>query len=89
MGILKEVYDVIKDTCSGTIRKTQLRKLIENMILAIETDTVTDFFPLKFKKLERLILSINLNEMKYKDYFQKYLRIKRYYKTHLGNTPLK
>jgi hypothetical protein len=88
MGILREIYDIIKDSYRGSIRKKQLRKLIDNMILAIETDTVTDYFPFKFKKLERLVLSINFNEKKDKENFQKYLQIKRYYKKYLGNIHL-
>lgn len=82
MGIFREIYDIFKEFFSGTIRKKKFRKLIDNMIIAIETDTVTDYFFYKYKKLERVALSINLNEKNEKNYLDKYLQVKRYYKTH-------
>jgi len=82
MGIFREIYDIFKEFFSGTIRKKKFRKLIDNMIIAIETETVTEYFFYKYKKLEHIALSINLNEKSKKNYLDKYLRVKRYYKTH-------
>ncbi|MFO7794665.1 MAG: hypothetical protein ACQERB_00985 [Promethearchaeati archaeon] len=88
MSIFRELYDIFKEFFNGMIRKKKLRKLIDNMMIAIETDTVTNYFPYKFKKLEGLALSINLMDRNEKEYLNKYLEIKRYYKTHFKDIKL-
>jgi len=89
MSIFKEIYEIFKEFFSGTIRKKKIRKLIDNMMIAIETDTVTNYFPHKFRKLEVLALSINLMDQNEKLYLDKYLEIKRYYKIHFKDLELK
>lgn len=80
MGYIKETADVVKDSLKGISNKKKFKKLIDNMIFAIETNTVSEFFRYKFKILEELAPLINLN--KNKDYSEKYKKVKLYYKKH-------
>ncbi|MHA2391015.1 MAG: hypothetical protein ACXAEX_03525 [Promethearchaeota archaeon] len=80
MGYIKETADVVKDSLKGFTNKKKLKKLIDNMIFAIETNTVSEYFFYKYKILEELASFITLKKDKDKDYLSKYERVKRYYK---------
>ena len=58
MGCVKETYDIIKDSLKGVSNRRKFKKLIDNMIFAIETKTVSEYFIYKFKILEKLASSI-------------------------------
>ncbi|MFW9879709.1 MAG: hypothetical protein ACFFG0_42080 [Candidatus Thorarchaeota archaeon] len=62
--------------------KRDLKKLIDNMIFSIETNTVSTYFLYKFKILEELAPIIKLKKEKDKAYLEKYKRVKQYYITH-------
>jgi hypothetical protein len=78
MGYIKEAADVVKDSLKGVSNKKKFKKLIDNMIFAIETNTVSEYFNQKFRILEELAPLINLN--KDTDYSEKYKKVKIYYK---------
>jgi len=78
MGYIKDTAEVVKDSLKGFSNKKKFKKLIDNMIFAIETNTVREYFLYKFKTLEELAPLINLN--KNKDYVDKYKKVKLYYK---------
>ena len=80
MGYIKETADVVKDSLKGVSNKKIFKKLIDNMIFAMETNTVSEFFFYKFKILEELAPLISLN--KNKDYLEKYRKVRLYYKEH-------
>ena len=82
MGYIKETADVVKDSLKGVSNKKKFRKLIDNMIFAIETNTVSKYFLYKFKILEELAPLIDLKQKKDQEYLEKYKKVKRYYKTH-------
>jgi len=82
MGYIKETADVVKDSLKGVSNKKKFRKLIDNMIFAIETKTVSEYFLHKFKILEELAPLIDLKPKKDKEYILKYKKVKRYYKSH-------
>jgi hypothetical protein len=83
MGCVKETYDFIKDSLKGVSNRRKFKKLIDNMIFAIETKTVSEYFIYKFKILEKLASSINIT--KEKDYLEKYRKIKLYYNNNFKN----
>ena len=83
MGYIKETADVVKDSLKGVSNKKKFKKLIDNMIFAIETNTVSEYFNYKFKILEELAPLINLN--KDIDYLEKYKKVKIYYKKQYKN----
>ena len=83
MGCVKETYDIIKDSLKGVSNRRKFKKLIDNMIFAIETKTVSEYFIYKFKILEKLASSINIT--KEKDYLEKYRKIKLYYNNNFKN----
>ena len=70
MGYIRDTADVVKDSLKGVSNKKKFKKLIDNMIFAIETNTVSEYFLYKFKILEELAPLINLN--KNNDYVDKY-----------------
>jgi len=78
MGYIKETADIVKDSLKGVSNKKKFKKLIDNMIFAIETNTVSEYFNKKFKILEELAPLIDLNRNK--DYLEKYKKVKLYYK---------
>ena len=82
MGYIKETADVIKDSLKGLSTKKKFKKLVDNMIFAIETNTVSEYFLQKFKLLEEIAPLIDLSHEKDKEYLEKYKIVKRYYKTH-------
>ncbi|MFX1374845.1 MAG: hypothetical protein ACFFA0_03430 [Promethearchaeota archaeon] len=82
MGYIKETADVVKDSLKGVSNKKKFRKLIDNMIFAIETNTVSKYFLYKFKILEELAPLIDLKGKKDQEYLEKYKKVKKYYKTH-------
>ena len=83
MGYIKETADIVKDSLKGVSNKKKFKKIIDNMIFAIETNTVSEYFGYKFKILEDLAPLINLN--KDKDYSEKYKKVKLYYKKQYKN----
>ena len=83
MGCVKETYDIIKDSLKGVSNRRKFKKLIDNMIFAIETKTVSEYFIYKFKILEKLASSINIT--KERDYLEKYRKIKLYYNNNFKN----
>ena len=82
MGYIKETAEVVKDSLKGVSNKKKFRTLIDNMVFAIETKTVSEYFLYKFKDLEELAPLIDLKRKKDKEYLQKYKKVKRYYKNH-------
>ncbi len=50
------------------------------MIFAIEINTVSEYFFFKYKVLEELAPLINLKKEKYREYLEKYKKVKRFYK---------
>lgn len=82
MGYIKETAEVIKDSLKGVSNRKKFKKLIDNMIFAIETNTVSEYFFFKYKVLEELAPLINLKKERDKEYLEKYKRVKRYYKNH-------
>jgi len=82
MGYIKEIADVAKDSLRGVSNKKKFKKLIDNMIFAIETNTLSEYFLYKFKILEELTPLINLKRKKDKEYLEKYKKVKQYYNTH-------
>ncbi|MFW9823688.1 MAG: hypothetical protein ACFFE4_12165 [Candidatus Thorarchaeota archaeon] len=82
MGYIKETADIVKESLKGISDKKKFKKLIDNMIFAIETKTVSKYFLYKFEILEELAPLINLKKMKDKEYLEKYKKVKKYYKKH-------
>jgi hypothetical protein len=82
MGYIKETADVIKDSLKGVSNKKKFKKLIDNMIFAIETNTVSQYFLHKFKILEEIAPIIELKQKKDQAYLEKYKKVKKYYKSH-------
>jgi hypothetical protein len=82
MGYIKETADVVKDSLKGVSNKKKFRKLIDNMIFAIETRTVSKYFLYKFRILEELAPLIDLKRKKDQEYLEKYKKVKKYYKSH-------
>ena len=82
MGYIKETADVVKDSLKGVSNKNKFRKLIDNMIFAIETKTVSEYYLYKFKILEELAPLIDLKRKKDQDYLVKYKKVRKYYKIH-------
>ena len=82
MGYIKETADVIRESLKGISDKKKFKKLIDNMIFAIETNTVSGYFLYKFKILEELAPLINLKRDKDKEYLEKYKKVKKYYSLH-------
>ncbi|MFX0080945.1 MAG: hypothetical protein ACFE94_04255 [Candidatus Hodarchaeota archaeon] len=82
MGYIKDTAEVVKDSLKGVSNKKKFKKLIDNMIFAIETNTVSEYFLYKFKILEELAPLIKLKKEKDKDYLEKYKKVKKYYKSH-------
>ncbi|MHA2281231.1 MAG: hypothetical protein ACXAC5_10295 [Promethearchaeota archaeon] len=80
MGYIKETADVVKDSLKGFTNKKKFKKLIDNMIFAIETNTVSEYFFYKYRILEELASFIILKKDKDKDYLKKYEKVKHYYK---------
>ena len=83
MGYIKETADVVKDSFKSVSNKKKFKKLLDNMIFAIETNTVSEYFFYKYRILEELASFITLKKDKDKDYLRKYEKVKRYYKEHL------
>lgn len=86
MGYIKETAEVIKDSLKGISNKKKFKKLIDNMIFAIETKTVSEYYFYKYKILEELAPLINLKKEKDKEYLEKYEKVKRYYNKHYKKT---
>ena len=82
MGYIKETADVVKESLKGVSNKKKFKKLIDNMIFAIETNTVSEYFFRKFKVLEELAPLIDLSHEKDREYLEKYRIVKNYYKKH-------
>ncbi|MHA2183598.1 MAG: hypothetical protein ACXAAI_01265 [Promethearchaeota archaeon] len=82
MGYIKETADVIQETLKGVSNKRKFKKLIDNMIFAIETNTVSVYFLYKFKLLEELAPLIKLKVKRDKEYLDKYKTVKEYYNHH-------
>jgi hypothetical protein len=80
VGYIKETADVVKDSLKGFTNKKKFKKLIDNMIFAIETNTVSEYFFYKYRILEELASFIILKKDKDKDYLKKYEKVKHYYK---------
>ena len=82
MGYIKETADVIQETLKRVSNKRKFKKLIDNMIFAIETNTVSGYLLYKFKLLEELAPLIKLKVKRDKEYLDKYKKVKEYYKYH-------
>lgn len=82
MGYIKETADVVKDSLKGISNKKKFKKLIYNMVFAIDTHTVSEYFFYKFKILEELAPLVNLKRKRDKEYLEKYKKVKKYYKKH-------
>ncbi|MHA1915964.1 MAG: hypothetical protein ACW986_10500 [Promethearchaeota archaeon] len=82
MGYIKESADVVRESLKGISNKKKFKKLIDNMIFAIETDTVSGYFLYKFKLLEELAPLIKLKMKRDKEYLDKYKQVKKYYNHH-------
>jgi hypothetical protein len=80
VGYIKETADVVKDSLRGFTNKKKFKKLIDNMIFAIETDTVNEYFFYKYRILEDLAPFITLKKSRDIVYLRKYEKVKRYYK---------
>jgi hypothetical protein len=79
VGYIKETADVVRDSLKGFNNKRKFKKLLENMIFAIETNTVSEYFYYKYRILEELASFITLKKEKDKEYLSKYEKVKRYY----------
>ena len=44
LGYIKETAEVIKDSLKGISNKKKFKKLVDNMIFAIDTKTVSEYF---------------------------------------------
>jgi len=82
VGYIKETADVVKDSFKGISNKKKFKKLIDNMIFAIDTHTVSEYFFYKFKILEELAPFVKLKLKRDKEYLEKYKKVKKYYKKH-------
>lgn len=82
MGNIKDIGDILKDSLKGISTRKKAMRLLENMLFAINTDTVSDLFPEKFHKLEELMSKIK-QKKKDKEILKNYEAIRRYYKSHL------
>ena len=60
MGYIKETADVVKDSLKGISNKKKFKKLVDNMVFAIETNTVSEYFLQKFRFLEELAPMIDI-----------------------------
>jgi len=80
MGYIKETHEIIKESLRGISNKRKFKKLLDNMIFAIETNTVSEYFFFKYKVLEELAPLINLKKEKDKEYLDKYKKVKHFYK---------
>lgn len=82
MGNIKDIGDILKDSLKGISTRKKAMRLLENMLFAINTNTVSDLFPEKFRKLEEL-MSIVKWKKKDKEMQKNYEAVRRYYRGHL------
>ena len=84
MGKFKDGYDIVKDLSKGISKRKKVKRLIDNMMLAIETDTAEEDFYHNYQILMDLS-----NDFKWKDkdkeYKEKFIIIKKYHKRHQGD----
>ncbi len=84
MGNIKDIGDFIKDFLKGVEIKREVKRLIDNMVFAIDSNTISKYFPDKYRKLEELAPKIKWKN-KDKDFLEKYKKIKQYYESQYGN----
>lgn len=80
MSYLKNGYDIIDDVIlKEKKQKREVKNLIDNMISAIETDTIDEYFYFGYQKLNKLIVKVKWKERD-KEYKEKNIRIREFYK---------
>lgn len=85
MSYLKNGYDIIDDVIlKEKKQKIESKNLIDHMILAIETDTIDEYFYSDYQKLNKLIVKVKWKD-KDKEYKEKYIRIREFNKKHQGD----
>jgi len=81
MGKIKDGYDIVKELSKGMSKRKTVKRLIDNMMLAIKTDTAEEDFYHNYQILMDLS-----KDFKWKDkdmeYKEKYIEIKRNYQKH-------
>lgn len=83
MGKIKDGYDIVKDLSKGMSKRKKIKRLIDNMMLAIETDTAEEDFYHNYQLLMDLSKDFKWKD-KDKGYKEKYIEIKKYYQKHWG-----
>lgn len=83
MGHIKDGYDIVKDISKGISNRQKVKRLIDNMILSIESNTAEEDFYHNYNQLIDLIKYFKWKD-KDMDYKKKYIKIKEYYKKHWG-----
>ena len=83
MGKIKDGYDIVKDLSKGINKRKKVKRLIDNMMLSIETGTAEEDFYHNYQLLIYLIKDFKWKD-KDKEYKKKYIEIKRYYQKHWG-----
>ena len=84
MSKIKDCYDIVKDLSKGISKRKKRNRLINNMILAIETDTIDEYFYSNYQKLNKLIVKVKWKERD-KEYKENYIRIREFHKKHQGD----
>ena len=84
MGYIKDGYEVLKDLSKGISKRQKVKRLIDNLMLAIDTNTIDEFFNNNYQILNDLIVKMKWKE-KDKEYKEKYIRIREFHKKHQGD----
>jgi len=84
MGKFKDGYDIVKDLSKGISKRRKIKRLIDNMMLAIDTDTAEEDFYNNYQILMDLSKDFKWKD-KDKDYKEKFIKIKKYHKMHQGD----
>ncbi len=84
MGYIKDGYEVLKDLSKGISKRQKVKRLIDNLMLAIDTNTIDEFFNNNYQILNDLVVKVKWKD-KDKEYKEKYIKIKKYHKKHQGD----
>ena len=88
MSYFKDGYDIINNIIlKEKKQKREVKNLIDNMISAIETETIDEYFYSDYQKLNKLIVKVKWKD-KDKENKEKYLKIREFYKEKNRNTTI-
>ena len=83
MDKIKDGYDIVKDLTKNISKRKKIKRLIDNMMLAIETNTAEEDFYYNYQILIDLSKDFKWKE-KNNEYKKKYIEIKKYYQKNWG-----